>query len=553
VSVPLWAWFAVVAVILAMLAIDLVAHRDAHVIGVREAALWSAFWVVLGVGFGVVVWWVSGGEFAAQYFSGYVIEKSLAVDNVFVWAIIFSYFAVPREYQHRVLFYGVVGALIFRAAFIAAGSLLIASLSWVLYLFGAFLVLTGVQMLRHRHEHIDVERSRVLRWFRRRVPHTDLYHGQRFMTREAGRWVATPLLAVLVMVEVTDIIFAVDSIPAIFAVTQEPFLVFTANAFAILGLRAMYFLLADLIHRFTYLKAGLALVLVWVGAKMLLLIPDVKVPTLLSLGVVVSVNRRLPIEPGHGGSSMIADADFRALRRDNAFASILHAAQAVTVALLATAFVLPVTGSYLAGPPGTDIQPPVRLFGIDVGWAVVAFLALSAVAHAYVAGPGAGRYRAALDRRCNTMRWIEYSLSATIMVVVIAQLVGVSDVVALIGIAGVNVAMILFGWLQERYEEPGGGWLPFVFGCIAGSVPWIAIGVMAWAPGATAEPPPFVYAIIVSLFAFFNVFAVNQWLQYRQIGCWRSYLVGERVYIVLSLTAKSALAWQVFAGTLVPR
>ncbi len=288
-SVPLWAWFAVVGTILAMLVVDLVAHRSAHVISVREAAIWSTFWVVLGVGFGVVIWQTAGGEFAAQYFSGYVIEKSLAVDNVFVWAIIFSYFVVPREYQHRILFYGVVGALIFRGVFIAAGSILIASFSWVLYLFGVFLVATGVQMLRHRKTHIDIESSRALRWFRRRVPHTDEYHGQRFIIRQAGRWVATPLLAVLVLVEVTDIIFAVDSIPAIFAVTQEPFLVFSANAFAILGLRAMYFLLADLIHRFVYLKAGLAVVLIWVGIKMLLLIGDIKVPTLLSLAIVVAI------------------------------------------------------------------------------------------------------------------------------------------------------------------------------------------------------------------------------------------------------------------------
>ena len=288
-DVPLWAWAGVLGLILVMLAVDLVAHRRAHVIGVKEALGWSAFWVALGVGFGALVWNVYGAEYGAQYFAGYVIEKSLAIDNVFVWAIIFSYFAVPREYQHRVLFYGVVGALIFRGAFIAAGSVLIASFSWVLHLFGIFLIVTGIQMLRKRNEHIDVANSRFLRWFRRRVPHTDDYHGQRFWIRQVGKWVATPLLAVLVLVEITDIIFAVDSIPAIFAVTQEPFLVFTANAFAILGLRAMYFLLADLIHRFTYLKTGLAFVLVWVGVKMLLLMVGVKVPTLWSLALVIAI------------------------------------------------------------------------------------------------------------------------------------------------------------------------------------------------------------------------------------------------------------------------
>ncbi|AVH20127.1 MULTISPECIES: TerC family protein [Nocardia] len=283
--VPLWAWAAVLGVILVMLAIDLFAHRRAHVVGVREAAIWSAVWVALGLGFGAIVWWTWGAEFAGQYFAGYVIEKSLAVDNVFVFAIIFGYFAVPREYQHRVLFYGVLGALVFRAAFIAAGSVLIASFAWILYVFGAFLVATGIKMAVHRNETIDPDRSVVLRLFRKLIPTTDQYHGQKFLVRQAGRWVATPLLAVLVLVEVTDIVFAVDSIPAIFAVTQEPFLVFTSNAFAILGLRAMYFLLADLMHRFIYLKLGLALVLVWVGVKMLLL--DLyKIPTGLSLAVV---------------------------------------------------------------------------------------------------------------------------------------------------------------------------------------------------------------------------------------------------------------------------
>lgn len=288
-DVSLWWWFGVIGVILAMLAIDLFAHRKAHIIGVKEAAAWSALWVALGVGFGILIWQVFGGEFAAQYFSGYTIEKSLAVDNVFVWAIIFSYFAVPREYQHRVLFYGVVGALIMRGAFIAAGSVAIKNFEWILYIFGAFLIFTGIQMLRHRNSHFDVENSKVLAKVRSWIPHTDEYHGQRFWIRQAGKWVATPLFFVLVMVEFTDLIFAVDSIPAIFAVTQEPYLVFTANAFAILGLRAMYFLLADLVDRFVYLKVGLSFVLLWVGAKMMLLMVGVKVPTLLSLGIVVAI------------------------------------------------------------------------------------------------------------------------------------------------------------------------------------------------------------------------------------------------------------------------
>ncbi|MGY1933565.1 TerC family protein [Nocardia gipuzkoensis] len=286
--VPLWMWPAVLAVILVMLAVDLFAHRNAHVVSVREAAIWSGIWVALAVAFGTGIWWWWGGEFAAQYFAGYVIEKSLAVDNVFVFAVIFSYFAVPREYQHRVLFYGVLGALIFRGVFIAAGSILIASFAWILYVFGAFLVATGIKMARHRDETIDPDKSLVLRGFRRLVPMTDGYRGQKFWVKEGGRWLATPLLAVLVLVETTDIVFAVDSIPAIFAVTSEPFLVFTSNAFAILGLRAMYFMLADLMHRFIYLKLGLAVVLVWVGIKMLLL-EIYKIPTTISLAVVIAI------------------------------------------------------------------------------------------------------------------------------------------------------------------------------------------------------------------------------------------------------------------------
>lgn len=313
-QVPFWVWLAVLGVILLMLAVDLVAHRRAHVIGVREAAAWSAVWVALGVGFGAVVWTVYGAERGQQYFAGYLIEKSLAVDNVFVWAIVFTYFAVPRELQHRVLFLGVLGALVFRGVFIAAGSVLIASFSWVLYLFAALLLYTGYRMLRQRDEHLDPESSRVLRAFRRHVPMTDAYHGQRFWVRTGGVLLATPLLAVLVLVEVTDIVFAVDSIPAIFAVTDDPFLVFTANAFAILGLRAMYFLLADLVHRFVYLKLGLALVLIWVGLKMILKVDLFYVPTAVSLAVIatiltVSVVASLRATRGQGRSALQAPTD----------------------------------------------------------------------------------------------------------------------------------------------------------------------------------------------------------------------------------------------------
>lgn len=288
-DVPLWLWFGVLGFILVMLAVDLFAHRKAHVISVKEAAIWSGVWVAIGVAFGGFIWSRFGAEFGQQYFAGYVIEKSLAVDNVFVWAIIFAHFAVPAAFQHRVLFLGVLGALVLRGIFIAAGAAAIASASWVLYIFAAFLLFTGVKMLKERDTHIDPSTSKSVALIRRIIPVTDEYHGQKFFIRRAGVLMATPLLVVLVLVEVTDVVFAVDSIPAIFAVTSEPFLVFTANAFAILGLRAMYFLLADLIHRFVYLKIGLALVLIWVGIKMALAVDVVHLPTTLSLGVIIAI------------------------------------------------------------------------------------------------------------------------------------------------------------------------------------------------------------------------------------------------------------------------
>lgn len=287
-NVELWMWLSVVGLILVMLLVDLFAHRKAHEIAVKEAAIWSAFWVATGIGFGVLVWNYFGAEFGQQYFAGFLIEKSLAVDNVFIWAIIFTSFAVPRKYQHRVLFLGVLGALVFRGIFIAAGSVIIESFAWVLYLFAAFLIFTGIQMLRKRSAHDDPSQSAFFKWFSRVVPSTNEYHGQKLFIRKNGVRLATPLLMVLVLIEFTDIIFAVDSIPAIFAVTSEPFLVFTANAFAILGLRAMYFLLADMMHRFVYLKLGLALVLIWVGVKMGLH-DIVKIPTTISLAVIVTI------------------------------------------------------------------------------------------------------------------------------------------------------------------------------------------------------------------------------------------------------------------------
>ncbi len=288
-DVPLYLWFAVAGGIAAALAVDLlVLHRHAHEVSMREAALTSAGWVTLGVGFGAGVWWFAGADRAGEYFAGYLIEKSLSVDNVFIFALLFSYFAVPARYQHRVLFWGVVGALVLRAGFIAAGAALLEQLHWVIYVFGALLVLTGVKMLRSSGHSVDPGRNPVLRLLRRRVPMTNEYHGQRFLVRDGLRWVATPMLAVLVAIETTDVVFAVDSIPAVFAVTDEPFLVFTSNAFAILGLRALYFLLAGMMGRFTYLKTGLAAILLFVGAKMLLT-EWWHVPIGISLAVIAAI------------------------------------------------------------------------------------------------------------------------------------------------------------------------------------------------------------------------------------------------------------------------
>lgn len=288
-DVPLWAWAAVSAFIVAVLLIDLFAfHRHAHQVSMREAAVSSAVWVALGLAFGGVVWAAAGGDRAGEYFAGYLIEKSLSVDNIFVFALLFSFFAVPSAFQHRLLFWGVLGALVFRGAFILVGATLLASFSWVIYVFGAFLIFTGVKLVRHGDQTVQPERNRLLKLLRRAVPVTDEYQGTRFLVRRAGRTMATPLLAVLVAVETTDVLFAVDSIPAIFAVTGEPFLVFTSNAFAILGLRALYFLLAGMIERFVYLRYGLGAILVFVGIKMVVV--DLwHIPIVISLSVIAAV------------------------------------------------------------------------------------------------------------------------------------------------------------------------------------------------------------------------------------------------------------------------
>jgi hypothetical protein len=250
---------------------------------------------------------------------------------------------------------------------------------------------------------------------------------------------------------------------------------------------------------------------------------------------------------------MMDTSRFRRLRWYNLIMGLIHAVQGVVILLLSNDFSLPVTATFMEGPPGTA-GVPRELFSLPLGPAVAAFLLLSAAAHWIIAAPGVfGWYRDNLQRNRNYARWIEYSLSSSLMIVLIAMITGISDVAALIALFGVNAAMILFGWLMERYEEPGRpNWISFIFGCIAGAVPWVAIGIYLWSPGSSAEPPAFVYIIFVSLFVFFNSFALNMVLQYRQIGRWRSYLFGESVYVLLSLVAKSLLAWQVFANTLVP-
>jgi TerC family integral membrane protein len=268
-----WAWAAVIGFVLIMLAIDLlVFQKEAHEVTTKEAAIWSGIWITCGLAFGVVIFFWLGHHEASEYMAGYLIEKSLSVDNIFVFALIFAYFQVPAAYQHRVLFWGVLGALVCRAAFIAAGSAILDAAHWTIYIFGAFLVITAIRMLRHGDTQVDPGHNPVLRLMRRFVPMTPEYRSEHFFVREGkkGRRIGTPLLAVLVVIETTDIIFAVDSIPAIFAVTKDTFLVFTSNVFAILGLRALYFLLAGMIGRFVHLKTGLAVVLAFVGVKMLI-------------------------------------------------------------------------------------------------------------------------------------------------------------------------------------------------------------------------------------------------------------------------------------------
>jgi tellurite resistance protein TerC len=285
-----WLWVGFNVFVLAMLALDLgVFHRKAHVVSLKESLTWTVVWIGLSLVFNVAVWHYAGSQKALEFFTGYLIEKSLSVDNIFVFALLFSYFAVPPLYQHQVLFWGVFGALIMRAIMIVLGTALIAKFAWIIYVFGGFLIITGIKMILKREEKIHPERNPVVKWFKRLMPVTPDYRGDRFFVRENGVCMATPLFVVLLLVEFSDLIFAVDSIPAIFAVTNDPFIVYTSNVFAILGLRSLYFALESVMDKFHYLKIGLGMVLTFVGVKMILAHTTWKIDTLVSLGIIALI------------------------------------------------------------------------------------------------------------------------------------------------------------------------------------------------------------------------------------------------------------------------
>ncbi|MCE9584184.1 MAG: TerC family protein [Planctomycetes bacterium] len=284
-----WLYASFTAFVALMLVIDLgVFHRKAHAVSVRESLSWTGVWVGLALLFNAGLWIWRGPEAGVQFLTGYLVEKSLSVDNMFVFLIVFSYFAVPRDLQHKVLFWGIIGAVLLRAVMIAAGAALLANFHWVIYVFGGFLILTAVKLALQKEESLRPECNPVVRIFRRLMPVTDAFEGGRFFTRRAGKLVATPLFLVLLTVEFTDLVFAVDSIPAIFAITPDPFIVYTSNIFAILGLRSLYFALSGVIGLFTYLKPALALVMGFVGVKMVCS-DFLKISPLVSLGVIFGI------------------------------------------------------------------------------------------------------------------------------------------------------------------------------------------------------------------------------------------------------------------------
>lgn len=296
---PTWMWGIFITLVLGLLALDLgVLHKNSKEIGIKESLLMSGFYIAIGLAFGGWIWFQSGQQPAMEYVTGFVVEKSLAMDNIFIIAMIFSYFSIPRQYQHRVLLWGILGVIVLRGIMIAAGAAIVENFHWVLYLFAAFLVFTGIKMLfSANHEEQDIGKNPILKFLRSRLPVTEKLHEERFFVKQADpktgrlKTFVTPLFLALIMVEIADLIFAVDSIPAIFAITTDPFIVYTSNIFAILGLRALYFALAALIHRFAYLKYALAAVLVFVGSKIFLadMLGIAKIPPSISLGVTVAI------------------------------------------------------------------------------------------------------------------------------------------------------------------------------------------------------------------------------------------------------------------------
>ncbi|MFI2430719.1 TerC family protein [Streptomyces sp. NPDC018693] len=327
-DVPFWLWLVFAGTVLVSLAVDLLAHRREHAIGFREAAVWSGVWVGLALVFGAVVHLVVGTTAGVEYTTAWLLEKSLSVDNLFVFALIFGYFQVPRAYQHRVLFLGVLGALVFRALFLAAGVAVVSRFTAVLFVFAAFLFYSTYKILRKEEGSVDPGRSHAVRLLRKVVPVRDEYAGHRFFVREAGRLVATPLLAVVAAVEGADLVFAVDSVPAVLGVSNDVFIVYTSNAFAILGLRALYFMLAGLLDRFRYLGKGLAVILAFIGVKLIMqasheivspAVPEVHsflslavIVTVLTVSVVLSVLRSPGAdEPSPDGAATAPEGDGR--------------------------------------------------------------------------------------------------------------------------------------------------------------------------------------------------------------------------------------------------
>ncbi len=294
-SVPVWAWLAFGAVVVVMLTIDLLAHRGAHVIKFKEAAIWSGVWVGLSLVFAGVIWATMGSEPAVEFTTAWLLEKSLSVDNLFVFALIFGYFAVPRAYQHRVLFFGVIGALVFRGIFLAAGVAIVNQFTAILFAFAAVLIYSAIKLLRgNDDDEPDMSKNIGVRILRRFYPVTEEYRGTKFLVKEAGKRVATPLLAVVAAIEAADLIFAVDSVPAVLAVSDNTFIIYSSNAFAILGLRALYFLLSGLLKKFHYLGKGLAFILAFIGVKLILqashklISTDIpEIPSLVSLAVIL--------------------------------------------------------------------------------------------------------------------------------------------------------------------------------------------------------------------------------------------------------------------------